>query len=354
MSQEPFYDPKKSYEENFSQGPFGVFADKQVIERADAPTQELFGRALYTPFGIPAGPLLNGNFVRAAWNKGFDICVYKTVRSRGYPSHPHPNVVAVHVGGDLTLARAGEGLVGDEDYSDEKLGITNSFGVPSPEPEWWQVDLESLVRDQPEGQMVWGSFQGTAGGGNGGYLADWKLTARLVAETGVSAMIANLSCPNEGSSHLLCFDVDMVERVAHAIKEEIGNIPLLLKLTYFEDDATLESLYARVADVVQGLVAINTIPARIIDVKGNQALPGGGRAVSGVCGAPIRWAGIDMIRRLDALRKKRGGKMVLVGVGGVLSSDDYLTYREAGADVVMSATGAMWNPYLAQEIIQLA
>ena len=29
---------------------------------------------------------------------------------------------------------------------------------------------------------------------------------------------------------------------------------------------------------------------------------------------------------------------------------DYKEYRDAGADVVQSVTGAMWNQYLAQEI----
>ena len=40
----------------------------------------------------------------------------------------------------------------------------------------------------------------------------------------------------------------------------------------------------------------------------------------------------------------------ITGVGGVMTPEDYLDYRSAGADVVMSATGAMWNPYLAEEI----
>jgi dihydroorotate dehydrogenase len=39
-----------------------------------------------------------------------------------------------------------------------------------------------------------------------------------------------------------------------------------------------------------------------------------------------------------------------VGVGGVTVPEDFEEYRAAGADIVMSATGAMWNPYLAKEI----
>ena len=33
-----------------------------------------------------------------------------------------------------------------------------------------------------------------------------------------------------------------------------------------------------------------------------------------------------------------------------MKSEDYFEYIASGAESVMSATGAMWNPYLAQEI----
>jgi len=39
-----------------------------------------------------------------------------------------------------------------------------------------------------------------------------------------------------------------------------------------------------------------------------------------------------------------------VGCGGVAAPDDYKEYVSLGADAVMSATGAMWNPMLGQEI----
>lgn len=33
-----------------------------------------------------------------------------------------------------------------------------------------------------------------------------------------------------------------------------------------------------------------------------------------------------------------------------MNPDDFFEYQKAGANFVMSATGAMWNPYLAREI----
>jgi len=57
-----------------------------------------------------------------------------------------------------------------------------------------------------------------------------------------------------------------------------------------------------------------------------------------------------MVKRLKKLREELKYKFTIIGVGGVITSEDFQEYRGVGADVVMSATGAMWNPYLAQEI----
>ena len=40
----------------------------------------------------------------------------------------------------------------------------------------------------------------------------------------------------------------------------------------------------------------------------------------------------------------------IIGVGGVVEPSDYDDYRAAGADAVMSATGAMWDARLARRI----
>ncbi len=347
----PFYDPEKSYEENFIDGPFGAFADGKKYENEGKPKYDFFGAPVYAPFGIPAGPLINTKFAKAALDKGFDIVTYKTVRSGKYPTHPWPNVLSVKVDGDLTIEKAGEKLVAGRDYS-EPLSITNSFGVPSFEPEFWQKDIAELIKYAKPGQAVVGAFQGTKKErqGKDAYIQDFRDVALLMKETGVKVMEVNLSCPNEGTANLLCYDISRSAEVARAIKEEIGDIPLIVKTGYFRDDTELENFAKEVGGIADGISAINTIPAEIVDENGGQALPGEGRQKSGVCGHAIKWAGLDMARRLAGLREKLGYRFKIIGVGGVSSPADFQEYRQAGADYVMSATGAMWNPHLAQEI----
>ena len=352
MSSVPFYDPAKSYLDNFEHGPFGLFADTTPTSRISEPRHQFLGHRVFTPFGIPAGPLINGRFVKAALDMGFDIPVYKTVRTHRYACHPWPNVLAVRVQGDLAPNRT---LVADHDYS-EPISITNSFGVPSFDPEFWQPDMADAAAYAGPGQVVVGSFQGTLpeNGSVASYLEDFVLGARLVKETGVKIIEVNLSCPNEGTANLLCFDIQRSHQVVEAIKGEIGSVPLVIKMAYYKDEEKLREFLREVGGVVDGISAINTISAEILDENGKQALPGEGRLRSGVCGSSVKWAGVAMASRLARLREELGLRFEIVGVGGAGDAAAFDEYRRAGADVVMSATSAMWNPQLAEEIKEQA
>ncbi|MEI8269995.1 MAG: dihydroorotate oxidase [bacterium] len=347
----PFYDPEKSYEKNFKEGPFGFFSNGEIIKIEGEPKYNFFGYKVNSPFGIPAGPLINGNFAKSALEKGFDIVVYKTVRSRIYPCHSWPNILAVDVLGDLTLDLSNGKLKTTRIFK-EPLSITNSFGVPSADPEFWQKDIKELLKNTLEGQIVVGAFQGTKtnNGDTESFINDFCICANFLKETGVKVMEVNLSCPNEGTNNLLCYDTEKSVRVLKAIKDEIKDIPLIIKIGYFKDDIALHDFVEKVGNIIQGISAINTISAEIVDEEGFQALPGIGRVKSGVCGHSIKWAGLEMVGKLKKLREELNYSYTIIGVGGVSTADDFFKYRNAGADIVMSATGAMWNPFLAKEI----
>ncbi len=352
MLQAPFYDPQKSYEDNYEKGPFGAFADGKVYEQSGEPYFDYLGHKIYLPFGIPAGPLINANFVKAAFEKGFDVCVYKTVRSDIFPCHPYPNVLSVQIDGDLTLERMKQPVVANTNYT-EPLSITNSFGVPSKKPEAWQEDVKAALSFVGPGQVMILSFMGTVKEGQTQqeFVDDFALAAKLSLETGAPILEIDISCPNIGSEGLVCYDLDTSEKVCAAVRKVIGDTPLVLKIGYFQDEAKLEG-FAKIAQkYAQDIAAINTLGAKIVDNAGKQALPGSPvRLIGGVCGAVIKWAGLDTVRRLVKIREKLGASYTITGVGGVTTPEDYFEYKDAGADVVMSATGAMWNPGLAKEI----
>lgn len=355
MLQVPFYDPTVSYEDNYNKGPFGAFADGKTFKQDGKPTHNFLGFKVNLPFGIPAGPLLNSKFVKAAFEKGFDICVYKTVRSDVFPCHPHPNVLSVDIDGDLTIARSNKNLVASDKYS-EPLSITNSFGVPSRPSGIWIDDVKKAVSAAHPGQICVLSFMGTVrpDQSHQQFIDDHALAATQAMETGAPILEVNLSCPNLGAEGLLCYDLKTSEAVLKAIRGVIGKNPLVVKIGYFENEASLEEFAGIANEYVQDISGINTIPAPIVDKLGNQALPGSPvRLRSGVCGAAIKWAGLETVSRLKDIRQKNKYDFSITGVGGVTKAKDYFEYIKAGADAVMSATGAMWNPNLAQEIKNL-
>lgn len=347
----PFYDPSKTYEQNYDEGPFGNFADGEVFKQVGEPQYEYLGQKVYLPFGIPAGPILNSNYVKAAFEKGFDLVVYKTVRSDFYKTHPFPNILSVHVDGDLTLEKLKNPLLGDTHF-EAPIAITNSFNIPSKKPEVWQEDMKIALASAGKGQVLIGSFVGTVRENqtHNEFVEDWAVTAKLVLETGVKIVEADISCPNNGAEGLVCYDLETTEQICKNVRNVIGNTPFVLKIGYYEDQSKLEKLAAIANEYAQGIAGINTLPGIIVDKDGNQALPGQNRKTGGVCGAPIKWAGIDTIKRLKAIRDKKGYKFSIDGVGGVTTPEDYNEYITAGADSVWSATGAMWNPNLAREL----
>lgn len=349
MLEKPYYNPLLSYEDNYQLGPFGELIHQEEIPRHSSPRFNFLGHQIHLPFGIPAGPLVNSRFISAAFNQGFDLCVYKTVRTKEYPCHPWPNVLAVHEK-QLSFNRT-EPVIADSLFK-EPLSITNSFGVPSAELKIWQADMAKAVESAHPGQLLIGSFQGTPDGSGQftNYQNDFAKAAYLVKETGAQILEANLSCPNEGTSNLLCFDLEKTYLIAQAIRKEIGDTPLILKLAYFQDESLLESFIKRLSPLVDGFAAINTIIAQVNNQNGQQALPGEGRARSGICGAAINWAGLEMTQRIANIRQKNKYDFTIIGVGGVSNIEDYTNYISAGADAVMSATGSMWNSHLAKEI----
>jgi dihydroorotate dehydrogenase len=265
-------------------------------------------------------------------------------------------VLAVHPGEKLTLERAqAEPLVADTDYK-EPISITNSFGVPSKEAGVWQEDFRRAGSYAKKGQLAILSFMGTVrqederAQTHQEFIDDYILAAKLSAETGAKVLEVNLSCPNIGNEGLVCYDLKTTEEVCAGIRSVIGKTPLMLKVGFYKDDTDIQELARIAAKYANSISAINTVQATIVDKDGNQALPGKNRAKSGVCGASIKWAGLDMVKRLSEARKAGGYDVVICGVGGVTTKEDYFEYRSAGADIVMSATGAMWNQGLAGEI----
>ncbi|MBL8121379.1 diguanylate cyclase [Candidatus Saccharibacteria bacterium] len=351
-----FYDPAKTFEENYTAGPY-IDDDKDYRDDTVEPAYTFLGFPIQFPFGIAAGALPTSRHTAAAFRLGYDVNVYKTQRAGEFPCNPFPNVLPLAIDGDLTLEKLRQPLVVAPEYPSDlsKLNITNSFGVPSPDPSVWTVDMQQAQAGAGKGQLLIMAVMGTIRDGYGPeeYYDDFALSAALAKDAGAQVVEINLSCPNVASEGVICYNHDAVLEICRRSKAAIGDTPLVIKIGYFSPDqqTTLEKIVRDVSPYVAAISAINTLQGTIVNADGSQALPGGpGRAKSGVCGAGIRWAGLDMVQRLDSLRKRGGYTYEIIGVGGVMQPADFHAYRAAGADLVQAVTAPMWNPLLAQEV----
>lgn len=349
IRQVQLYDDQLDFEVNKAEGPFGDYADLTTpYMNPGEPAYDFFGIPVYSPFGIGAGPLPTPAFIEAALNKGFDIVTLKNVRTDVFPLNPYPQVRPVTIAGNLNVSPDIKIQVGSQ-YTD-RLAVANSFGIPSVAPSEWQPYIRESYKLPQRGQALLVSFQGIARGrGRDDFVKDHVKGIELIKETGENHIIEiNLACPNEGEKVLACFDTDISTRIVTAVREANPDLKLLIKIAYFADHDQLKGLVKNIGGLVDGITAINTIPMPIVDKDGKEVFPG--RPAAGISGAPIKWAGLEMTRLLKQFREEFGYSYKIVGIGGVLSAEDFHEYRDAGADIVMSVTGAMWNPNLAAQI----
>lgn len=341
----PTYDVAKSYDENYAAGP--AFSGPEPVLAPPRRTISFLGHRLNSPVGVPAGPLLNSAYVALYARLGWDVPVYKTVRSVERACHPAPNCLFIPADplreeDALSLrctAPAPDALT--------DLSITNSFGMPSKPPAEWQADVRAADAAMGPGQLLIVSIVGTPGAEGRDLAADFAHTAALAKAAGARVIEANFSCPNVVSSEgALYGDAVTSAAVTQQIKAAIGDTPLLIKIGALPEEQLTAVVRANLP-FVDGIAAINTVPLRIVDAGGQQALPGDGRLKSGVCGAAIRSVGADMTARLIRIRDRLHAQYAVVSVGGVMTGEDIDDRLALGADLVMAATAAMWDPLLA-------
>jgi len=346
QSEKPLYDIALSYEDNYHHGPFfdGPYPKRKINRK-----KRFLGFEVNSLIGIPAGPLLNSNWIRVYAALGFDLPVYKTVRTQAYPSHPPPNCLLVDVEGQLTEERFGETLTsleGEWKGPLKDISITNSFGMPSRDPKIWQEDVERAKGWLEEGQLLTVSVVGTMGEGN--LIPDYSRGAAMAKEAGADLVEINLSCPNVSSGEGEIYtDPEFSGHLCREVKKVLKETPLIIKVGYFTNQNVLHEMVKATASYVQAISGINTLSFEVVNGDKKPALPGKGRLRSGICGASIRDCGLAQVSRLGHLRQKERYDFVIIGVGGIMNAEDLDRYFQMGADAAMSATGAMWDPYLA-------
>ncbi len=363
------YKITETFEYNKEHGPFEDVADvnpqiNELLGDMLGVEVDFFGFRTRMPLGVAAGPLYNTRYMHAAALDGFSVITWKTFRSvdrlahRNDGSYLGHNIVYID-GSPISPDDLATPRVGSLTYEQDPVGlsITNSFGMPSSAPSAWMPtvqETEAWMRAHNKETIT--SVVGTpnkdgADGGIDDLADDYAHTATCAEEAGARIIELNFSCPNvSGKEGSIYKDENNAKTIATRVRDRLKpDTKLLIKVGY-ADAAYYEALLRSLADAIDGVVAINTIPMEVVDEAGKQALPGG--RTSGICGKAILPMAVEAVGNLARAKRELGVPIKVVGCGGVMAPEDVMQHLDAGAEYVMCATAALFHPTLPLELAQ--
>jgi dihydroorotate dehydrogenase len=352
LNPKPLYDIHKTYLDNLENGPFFQGTIPKRNWTSEDQWIDFLGFKLASSLGIPSGPLLDAKWIGLSSSLGFDLVAYKTIRSYEHPSHPLPNVVPVKTKRQLNPDNLPDHVspaLDGYNFLDDTIGITNSFGNPSRSPEFLKNDLAKAQKNLKKGQAMIVSIFGSEHDGVD-ILEDFARAAHFAKECGAKLIEANFSCPNVAASEGSLFSSpELVYKFSKKIINVIGDIPLIIKVGALNNSQKMrEAIVAAAKAGVRAICGLNTISMKVLDNNGKSVL-GPKRATSGICGNPIRNAALTFTKQARVIIDEEKLDLKLMSTGGVTRPEHFQLFLDAGADIAMSATGMMWDPYLAMK-----
>ncbi len=334
------YDRLRSYQWNYDHPPESV---EVPLEPMDG-KWTFCGREVGSPLGMPAGPLLNGQWILYYAALGFDVLTYKTVRSSQRACYDLPNLQPVETGplqGHETEVPGCEPMEGS---------WAVSFGMPSQEPDSWRRDIEWTREHLPDEKLLSVSVVATIQPGwtIDDTADDYARCAQWAAESGADCVETNFSCPNVSTADGQLYQVpDDAAVVAQRVREALGRTPYVIKIGHMPEADRARELLRAITPHIDGIAMTNSVATTVRMPDGEMLFDGLPR---GICGKATREASLEQTRLFANLVREEEMGVSLVGVGGASTATDVAAYLEAGAESVHIATAAMVNPLTAQQI----
>jgi dihydroorotate dehydrogenase (NAD+) catalytic subunit len=308
-----------------------------------APGAQLFEYALNSALGIASGPLLNSRWVEAYARMGFDLLTYATVRSVEVPALGLPNIRPVENREQAAVATRRPGLDGD-------LTLAVSLGTPSPAPDAWRRDVRRARERVGKGQVLIVSVLGTTppGGDREALVADYAQVAQWAAEAGAHIVEVQLAWPDPFADQpqAIYENLPLASQILHRVRTSVS-VPVVAKLGAFRTPRLLHDTVTRLAAWARGFVLVHGFQRRVVDEAGNALFEGSGRDRADIVGGDTFPAASRQVAELLAWRKAGCWDRAVLAVGGITTVERaHETLRE-GADAVLIATAALYQPLFA-------
>ena len=352
----------------------------------------IFGKWVRSPVGVSAGPLVNSRKVSIAAEKGFDILTYKTVATKNrspndqYCSYApevvmqpnkklqslnnkknQPSKALSHSLSIYSLHPLSIYNLHSIDFG-TNFNLTNNLGLPSQDFVDWCVDVKRAKESLPKGKLlilsIWGEtkddFLNLIIGETHGSLADVvelnlscpnldcsdSKFSFIDQNTGVVKSIRGIDRVYNRKVKYICDVVDYLHK-DHLFKYDFVNHGpyITIKIPYLPYKY-LEKLVKRVGHKVHGISAINSIKG--LEFSHNKDSITTKQEIS-ISGYNTKELGLEVTNNLYDLRERYKKHYKIISSGGVLKPEHVDEYLNAGADLVMAATGAIVNQDLAKQ-----
>jgi dihydroorotate dehydrogenase len=277
--------------------------------------RHVLGLSFPNPVGLAAGFDKDGKHYRAMAALGFGFIEIGTVTPVGQPGNPQPR---------LFRLPKDEALI-------NRMGFNNE-GV--------DALVKRLQKSRPKGLVIGGNIGKNKVTPNEQAARDYAICFEALFPY-VDYFVVNVSSPNTPGLRELQEKEPLTALLAHLQnlnRQKPSPKPILLKIAPDLTNAQLDDIL----DIVQatqlaGIIATNTTIGR--DGLATEAAAVAEIGAGGLSGKPVRERSTAVIRYLH---QKSGGKVAIIGVGGIASAADALEKLEAGAVLVQVYSGLVY------------
>ena len=214
-------------------------------------------------------------------------------------------------------------------------GMLNGIGIQNPGVRAWRDEIGSQL--SAIGTDVWGSAVGHTA-------EEFGEVASVLATTSVTAIEANLSCPNLEGGGLFALDAGAASRVIAAIRQAT-DLPLGAKLS--PNSEQIVPIASAVAEAGADWVVLgNTVWGAGFDIETRRPLLSG--VVGGYSGRPIKPIALRCVWEVSTSMPD----LPIVGTGGVATGDDVVEFLLAGASAVGVGSAHFASPRIGERIMR--
>lgn len=277
---------------------------------------ELMGLQFKNPIGLAAGLDKNGDYISGLGALGFGFIEVGTVTPRPQPGNPKPRLFRIP----------------------EREAIINRMGFNNKGVDYLLDRIRECRYDGILGVNIGKNFDTPVENA----LDDYLICLRKVYPH-ANYIVLNISSPNTPGLRSLQFG-DSLDQLLSRMKEEqlllqkqyLNYVPLVLKIAPDMTDEEVQLVAGKLMEhEMDGVIATNTTIGR----EGVEAFATSEEA-GGLSGTPVFEKSTRVLRTLS---QALGGKIPIIGVGGIMTAEDAVEKLRAGASLVQVYTGFIYH-----------